>query len=404
MGEGASRRAIGVAVAIGIVIWSTWLVAVAGSGFDRDVDGNVLGADHSVFHTAGVLVASGRSADLYDPAGFRDAVGEVRGEVGAREVSFLNPPGLAYLFAPTAEFGRQAAWLVLSALGLVALAGALHLVGVGPVWVATSIVVGTLPALLTLRLGQLAFFWALIFAVVYWLLERDRQVAAGLVAALLMLKPQFAVAVVLWWVVSGPRHRRALVTMIVTGGVVSLAAVVGTPGSFAGFWDAGSRVLEETTFPTGFSIKNTLVGLGAPLPAALVAILTLGLGIGAVVLVHQRCRDDLPAMFAAAVFAAVWIPAHLLAYDWVLLAVAVGALWAARPDQRNQWLMVAAALAVWAFAAWAIALIAHSVAGVRLEIAAVGLAVIAWWSYRSLLVHSATDAAAPAPRTLLVDV
>jgi hypothetical protein len=280
---------------------------------------------------------------------------------------------------------------------------AFSFVGVGRPGLATAVVVGTMPGLLTLRLGQLSFLWALVFGLVYRLLDRDRQVPAGLVAAVLVLKPQFAVAVMLWWLLSGPRYRTALVTMTGTGGLLSLVSFAVTPDSLGGFRESVFGALHASTFPSGFSIADTALGLAPSLPAAVVATLSVGVGVVALVAVQRHCSDDLPAMFAAGVFAAVWIPAHLLAYDWVLLAVAIGALWAARPHQRPQWMLVGAALAVWSFAAWAIALITDSVLSARLELAAVGLAAIAWWSFRALLVQPAA-AEAVASRTLPVNV
>lgn len=404
MQGGIRTRVIAAASAIGIIIWATWLIAIAIGGFDKDIDGNVLGTDLAVFRAAGALVADDRGEQLYDAAAFTAAFSETKGREIEHDLTyFRNPPGLAYIFAPTAGLAQPTAWLLLSAVSLLALAGAFRLVGVArPRW-ATVLAVATLPGLLTLRLGQLSFLWALVFGLVYWLLARDRQVAAGLVAAVLVLKPQFAVAVMLWWFMTGRKHRTALVTMAGTGGFMSIAAFVMTPGSFSGFREATFGALHESKFPSGFSIVDAALGVAPSLPAVFVALLSVGLGIGAIAAVHRRCGDDLPAMFAGGVFAAVWIPSHLLAYDWVLLAVAIGALWAARPGQRPQWILAGAMLATWAFVAWAIALIADSLFGARLELAAVGLAVIAWWSFRTLLIRQ-TTAEVAASRKLAVNV
>ncbi len=391
MQEGIRKRAIGAASAIGIIIWATWLIAIAIGGFDKDIDGNVLGTDLAVFRTAGGLVAEDLGSQLYDPAAFTAAFSETKGQLIEHDLAYYrNPPGLAYIFAPTAGLSQPTAWLLMSVVSLVALAGAFRFVGVLRPRLATFLAVATLPGLLTLRLGQLSFVWALVFGLIYWLLARDRQFEAGLVGAVLVLKPQFAVAVMLWWLIGGLKHRTALVTMAGTGGLASLIAFVMTPGSFSGFREATLGALHGSTFPSGFSIADAALGVAPTLPATVVALLSAGLGIGAIAAVQRRCGDDLPAMFAAGVFAAVWIPSHLLAYDWMLLAVAIGALWAARPGQRPQWILVGALLASWAFVAWAIALIADSLLGARLELAAVGLAVIAWWSFRTLLTQQTT--------------
>jgi hypothetical protein len=402
--EGIQKRVIAAAAAIGIIIWATWLSAIAIGGFDKDIDGNVLGTDLAVFRAAGALVAEDRGADLYDAAAFTAAFSETKGREIEHDLTYYrNPPALAYVFSGAAGLPQPTAWLLLSAVSLLALVGAFRFVGVPRPRLAAVLAVATLPGLITLRLGQLSFLWALVFGLVYWLLARDRQVEAGLVGAILVLKPQFAVALILWWLMSGLKHRTALLTMAGTGGFASFVAFVMTPGSFSGFREATLGAFHESTFPSGFSIADAALGVSPSLPATFVALLSAGLGVGAIAAVRRRCGDDLPAMFAAAVFAAVWIPSHLLAYDWVLLAVAIGALWAARPSQRPQWILVGALLASWAFVAWAIALIADSLVGARLELAAVGLVVIAWWSFRTLLTEQATAEVATS-RTLPVNV
>lgn len=397
MNAAVVRRTFVVALAIGAALWLVWMLGLAERGFAEDVDGNVLGVDHSIFHTAGKMVADNRGASLYDLSDFNAALHDVREQpVTNDSPHFLNPPGVAYLFAPLAGLGRTMGWLALGAMGVVALCGAIRFVGMSRPWLAAGLVILTLPGWLTLRLGQLAFLWALLLAGVYWLVRHDRLAAAGLVAGLLALKPQFAAIVAVWWLLDAVKYRRALGWLLVSGGTITALTFSITPGSIGGFTDAALGAVQDAKFPIGYSLNDTVLGLAPSLPDLAVAAVVAGLGVAALAVVVRRFPGDLAVQFAAVTFAAVWIPPHLIAYDWVLLWIGVTALWASRPAQRPEWLFVGSVLAIWAAFAWLFAQAARELWGVRLELAAVGLAVIVLWAYRRLLIGSADPVAVDA--------
>lgn len=254
---------------------------------------------------------------------------------------------------------------------------------------AAGIVLLSLPGWLTVRLGQTTFVWVALFALVLWLLGKDRQAEAGLVAGLLALKPQFAAVIAVWWLLTYSRHRVALRWMIVSGGLITAVTLAITPGSVGGFLDAAFGAVQDAKFPIGFTLNDTILGLAPDLPDLPVALLVAALGVAGLAAVIRRFPDDRSVQFAAATVAAVWIPPHLIAYDWALLGLAVAVLWVARPQQRPAWLALGAGLAIWATFAWLFAQLARDLWGVRLELAAVGLAVAALYAYRALLVAEA---------------
>jgi len=369
------RKALVVALVLGLVAWIVWATEIATTGFESDVDGNVLGVDHSIFHAAGGLIASGKAADVYEPGPFREVLQDVRGHAVVHEVTFLNPPAMAFLFVPTAGLDRMWSWGVWSLVGFVAIALAYVLIGLERWWWPALLTVFSLPGLIAFRLGQPAFLWAGAMAAIYWGLRSDRQVLAGLTAGLLVVKPQYAIPLAFWWFMSGARYRRALWSMVVAGGFLATASFLLIPGSFSGFLAAASSAANGQEFPAGYSLRDALGAFSAISPKVAAAISGL-LGACVVWFANRHRSEDLPTMFAATVLAAVLIPPHILIYDWCLLGVAVAVLWRAKPAQRFLWEVVAAGIASWSWLTWMTAVMIDVATDLEVQLAAFGLLLI----------------------------
>ncbi len=388
-----------ISLVVGVLLWLVWLGGLFVEGFDRDVDGNVLGVDHSIFHTAGKLVLDGDAELLYTVDGFNEALTEVRGRRANKATPhYLNPPGVAYAFAPLSQLPRVAGWIGLGFVGIAAMIGGLRLVGVTSLW-ATALVVMSLPGWMNFRLGQLAPLWALVFAAVYRLLRDDRQAAAGAVSGLLALKPQFGIVVAVWWALDLTKYRVALAWSAVSAAAITVLTFAVTPGAVSGFYEAAFGAVTDAKFPIGFSLNDTVLGLFPDVAELPVALAVAAAGVAALWIVVRRHRGDLPLQFAAAIVAALWVTPHLIAYDWMLVGVAAGALWADREGQRSAWLGYGALTALWAAAAWLLAQVGREWLDLRLELAAVGLAAIAVAAYLTLAATNSTSS-----RTITPDV
>lgn len=387
MATDLTRRVVAVSLVVGAALWLVWIGGLVERNFSSDVDGNVIGVDYSIFHTAGKLVVEGDAELLYELAGFNAALADVRGEpVTNDSPHFLSPPGLAYGMAIWSLFPPMVGWALFGLVGVVALAAALSAVGVERYLLATGLFLLSLPGWLTVRLGQTTFAWVALFSLVLWLLSKDRQAEAGVAAGLLALKPQFAAVIALWWLLTYSLHRVALRWLIFCGGLITVVTFAITPGSVTGFLDAAFGAVQDAKFPIGFTLNDTILGLAPDLPDVPVALIVAALGVAGLVAVMRRFPNDHRVQFAAVTVAAVWIPPHLIAYDWALLGLAVAVMWVDRPQQRASWLALGAGLAIWAAFAWLFAQLARDLWGVRLELAAVGLAVAAVYAYRALLV------------------
>ena len=90
----------------GALMWIVWAIgSVAGPG-NLDLNGQVIGTDHSAFHTAAVLIAEGRGEALFqypELTEFRARQEELVGKTGFLD-PYRNPPFYALLYLPTAGF------------------------------------------------------------------------------------------------------------------------------------------------------------------------------------------------------------------------------------------------------------------------------------------------------------
>jgi hypothetical protein len=140
---------------------------------------------------------------------------------------YLNPPPLAWIATPFTLLPFPAALIAWSAL----LAGAAlltwHLLAPGSALVRGAYLamwLGLFPVAFGLMVGQPVVLVAAAVAVSWWLIERDREVAAGAVLSLVVLKPQVALLVPVCLLVAG-RHRvfAAWLGASVLIGVITLA-------------------------------------------------------------------------------------------------------------------------------------------------------------------------------------
>jgi hypothetical protein len=302
--------------------------------FDARELGNT---DFTVFYTGWTLVRR-------DPAHLYDADVQRRTQIeilhGAHfpggMMAFLNPPHLAVALAPMSLVSQRVAFWLWMAFQLVAAATLARwladLSGLSDRlerWIVGSAVLGFLPLLYTLQIGQLAIFMTL--AVVGFLralhARQDRR--AGLWLTLLTIKPQLMIGPLL--LVALTRRWRSLAWLCAWSApvVIATAAVLGPriwidyPGHLhhlerfvgAGGYDCMLNLRGSLTRWVGPGHDQTVL-------AASVAALLIGLAVA-----YQRLRPHvrdgvLPAGVIAAAFAIVLpLNPHVHLQDGLLWAI-----------------------------------------------------------------------------------
>lgn len=208
-----------------------------------DRQGTPLGADFSMFFTAGQIASDGEFAKLYDQAEHQRRLHESFPGLDAQFcLPFRYPPAVALVLAPLSRLPYAAAWGAFSIASCLAYAGSLYLLAkcpLPPFWrtretsellqlpkwsqrtflTAVWACVGWPVAWEVLIGGQASMFALAIVVVAIALISNQRLVLAGAVLALSAYKPN----VLVWFAVGiALRHPR-----VVLGAVPVLGAMAG---------------------------------------------------------------------------------------------------------------------------------------------------------------------------------
>jgi hypothetical protein len=239
---------------------------------------------------------------------------------------FVYPPVAALLFAPFAAIPWAPAGVLMFIAGLVAILGALRVLGVRD-WRCYGLTLVTAPALNSVALGTLSSF-LLLGAALVWR-YRDKPAVAGVATALTALLKLF-----LWplgvWLIATRRWRAAAICAAV--GIVLLVggwAVI----DFAGLrsYPTLLHTLQQVEVPLSYSLV-ALFGLTGGAATALTVVLSLA-AVAGIVLAARGRDGDRRALALAVLVSLVATPLLWLHY-LVLLFVPI-ALY--RPRLSGLW-------------------------------------------------------------------
>jgi alpha-1,2-mannosyltransferase len=238
---------------------------------------------------------------------------------------FLSPPPVAWLAAALAPLPYLTAYYVWAAVTLAAYAAALgwSAASRGLVrWVVVGAAIAPWWVLHAIHLGQVVPLVAAGVVVAWRLLREQRDVAAGIALAAVLLKPNTAVLVPLALLAAG--RYRTFVTWSVAG--AALAAVALVTMGIGGV----SAYLSQLTAPLpGGASSLTLEGaLGLSGTVAL-ALRVLIAGIAMVA--AFRLRSSVGLVIAVGILASLLAAPYLHGSDLCLLSAAVWIVWEERP-------------------------------------------------------------------------
>src|SRR5438094_303747 len=211
----------GAAAAAGVsAVYSLWLWV---SNYAADNFHN----DFTFYYAAARLGLAHGWSHLYDLRLQQEQLDAIGSHITVAQLArYVSPPPLAWLVTPLTLLPYQVAYWLWSALLVGALVLAWHLAAPGSgrsrvIFLVAAI--GWLPIIYGLQLGQPALFVAAGVAACYALLKRGRDVEAGAVLGVLVLKPQLALLVPVVLLVSG--RWRAFASSVVVLAVITAASV-----------------------------------------------------------------------------------------------------------------------------------------------------------------------------------
>lgn len=298
--------------------------------------------DWSAFRDAGQRVLEGDVAGLYDPrpGGF----------------PYLHPPWVAAILAPFGGLGDAAFYALMVALQLGGLALALvALRRLEPEREGQDVVVlgvlASAPWVIGLVLGQPSALVLGAWLGAFWLLDRERPVAAGVLFGLCAIKPPYVVAPVILALLS--RRPRILAGML--GALAALFAV----SLFVGQWPEWLAAIERTLGDVSAAHvalwkQHTLLAFLRAIAPRPVALGIYGLAVVGFAFLFWRVRGvEVPSLRVAGWLALGTLTLSPFAYfyDALLLAIPAASLWLGRDGYPKGARAALAILAVATFAA-----------------------------------------------------
>ena len=295
------------------------------NSYQPAIPGTLL-TDFLSFWIAAKEALGGAAAAVYDNEAFRAAHIEVTGS--ETFFAFFYPPMYLLLITPLGLLGFVPAFALFILVGTSALMTVLR--GITGKW-ATAICLLAAPAVLNNVLhGQNAALMAALLGGALLMLERQRQVLAGILIGLMVTKPQYGL--LLPFVLIGGGYWKAFAGAAVTAccfaGISFLVFGADVWTAFLAQVPFAGQTLESGLVDWGKMISVTslvlILGGSAGLASTVQAIVTV-VCVGTVFLVFRRSQD-------MAVRASVLVGAVLLAtpfamsYDLTLTLVALGFL------------------------------------------------------------------------------
>lgn len=230
--KGVGGAAFMAATALGAAL--AFIVAISFvhglSSFPADRDQAAVAEDLVAFHRAGEMALRGGGAAAYDPAAFREGLaGHQKG------LLWLNPPHAYFAMAPIAALSYGAAKALWIALGVAALFGLFAMANLkSPMFLALALLSPAM--LISIMLLQLGGLVAVGLSAALLLADR-RPVIAGIILALLTMKPQYGLMVPVFLIAAGC-WRAAFSAVLATVALIIASAIFFGLESWSSFADA----------------------------------------------------------------------------------------------------------------------------------------------------------------------
>jgi alpha-1,2-mannosyltransferase len=335
----------------GIALWGGWLLSGLGGSGNLDLAGQVIGTDYLQFYAAGWMIRHGQAARLYDPEAQLAAERAIIGPRLPAYHAFLNPPFFALLFVPLSLPPYPISFAIWSALQLLLLALSLRALRPAGFLQATAWALTFLPVFASVSFGQNGLLSLALLTGVWLLWRRNRAMAAGALSSLLLYKPHLLLGLLLFYLAEGPRGRRALLGLFLTGAALAALSGLLLPEATRAYLDLAQSVYPDLPGWKEFPLWHLhsprgfwrLLLPGQPRLADALALLSALMAAGAAFRFWRRHRED-PLRFAAAVVLTVYLTPHAMIYDWSILLLPALLLWehapAARPALRAAFALV----------------------------------------------------------------
>jgi len=326
-------------VVLAVYDLGVWIQTILADSFHNDL---------SFYYAAARLGLTHGWSGLYNLELQQEQLQAIGSQIRVAELArYISPPPLAWLVVPFTVLPFQWAYLLWSAVLVLALTVTWLLASPGHgrsrvLYLVAAI--GWLPVIYGLQLGQPGMLIALGVAACYALLQRDREVAAGAVLGVMVVKPQLAILVPAALLVTG-RWRAFAAATVVLAILVALSALALGGGGVAAY---EQRLSFASTVPVNQA--QTLAPWIGNLPVTravqvLIALWALGLA--------YRLRARGPGLVIAVALVGGLAAGPYVHYDDLTMLGLAGWLYLRSSKQRWRWTyLLALAIAAEGFPIW----------------------------------------------------
>lgn len=351
-------------------LWVGWLISILAGQGPFDAAGQIVGTDWIQFHAAGLTVLRAEGAHLYDLAWQHALQESALGAPFPHLHAFLNPPFAALGFAGFAKLPYLASFALWSLVGIGFLVASFRIVTGELQFAEVGLALSFFPVFASISFGQNGLLSLALFACVWELWKRDRQVIAGACASLLLYKPQLLVGLLLLWLLRLGRERRTLAGFALGSLSIGLTSWIFLPEASRAFAELAIGGFPSLMTIEGFPLWHAhhlrafwyMIFPNHPTVVTVLWLLTSGVVIGGFSGLVRRSGEDRRLQFSAAIAVGLLVTPHALAYDWAVLLLPY-LLLRHRPlsGSRYAWRHVAAAL-------WLTLLIAGPLTQLQLDV------------------------------------
>lgn len=313
------------------------LLALAGafvfvilSGDGSSTASGRVGGDYPAFYTAGSLIGDDRVDDLYDPVAQAEVQENLLGDEDGY-LAFAYMPHVAVAYSALAELPYRQSYVAHTLLMVGALTLGLHLlrplVAVVDRWfsLVLAAIVTSYPMFMAVGGGQNTALTFLLLAAVWRALADDRDELAGVAAALLLFRPQYAIPVIGLLLLG--RHFRAVAVATAGGAITFLVNAVILGWGWVGTWTERVGPFLETDAEVNAANSVSTVGflqalLGTDSPVALAfgGLATLAV-VAVLAWLWWSGPADLGLRMAVTATGIVLLSPHTMFYDAGLIAL-----------------------------------------------------------------------------------
>ena len=373
----------------GGLMWLVWMVSSALGPGNLDLNDQVIGTDHTAFHTAALLLTQDRGDVLFDYPdlhAFRAEQEALTGKPGFSD-PFRNPPFYALPYKVTARLPYLLSFAIWAGVGLLALIAGLYLIRGRMIGRPLLWSLSFYPVFAVVSFGQNTLLSVGIFGLVYRCMISERRFFAGLAAGLLLFKPQLLMGLGVWWLLSWRKYWPSLLGLSVSGGLFAGLSLSFVPDESLMWVQRLPDIAKYDAFEF-FNLHNSR-GFGDLLTGSraigvYVGLAGLLLSLVWFIAFWARHRRDVTLMFVAALLTTLWGSPHTMTYEWAIAILPAILLWDHRPLQRDTWLLLFALCWVALFLSTPLTKAQLTLTGIAIQLSVPCLAFAIWRVDRTL--------------------